>query len=815
MNQLLQWINQSLPTDSSLLWVISLALLGVGFLVFIIFGGLFHWKGASGFFSILFFISAWLCLFSSYYYSTGGSDIDHIRGSFWESILAALQHAMRLFVVDGDFRLYTIDVETLPMARGYVLLGAVYYALAPLFTFTFLLTFFKNLKARLFYFVARTFGRRLHIFSELNESTVALAKSLRKGPLHWNTIIFTDVTDKKEEENMELIEKARSMGAILFRRDLEGLNHGKLLPLKRTFYLISEDEAEKLRHARHIIKKYDRKRTTLYLFSDSVSTKAFIKSLSPRNVPQTEKRKEKKLKIIRINDIRFLVYNELDKNGLEMLKNANPVDGKRVISAVIVGLGRYGREMLKALLWYCQLPGYELHVNAFDEDPNAKSHILTFCPGNKLCAEGDMRYNIEVHTVRTGTKAFEDALANVVTKERMTYGFVCLGDDEMNLTVATDLCRIAGRESCYPTVKAIVYNSDLTKHLPKPDSDDPQQKKNRPHIIGDIESFYDQKTVLNSELIELARNIHTSWNTTIGSDAEKTFYRNDYCFFSSLSKALHRRLRQRILKLDDKETAEYFPAFVKTMPDGTVNPIREAMEYVRDEFVYTKSRRKKMTVAAKFAKDMTFGSQMIHLWLAKHIYLYKQKDENDKQGMTSAQRELAWKKLAVLVKETDRKENEKVLNDLLQRRTTEGDRFWTDPAFFPCNKKTKAQELTIFTLLFDACCQALGRDNCVADRAENMRKWSYGGLTDDEKEQLAKDLTPLLKDPKTQSGYIPDRIVSLCHNTAKVEHVRWMSYMLTEGYVQTDELDMKRKFDQHITLVPTDELTLADWVKDT
>ena len=807
MNQLLQWIDQGFPFNSSLLWWISLSLLVIGFAVFIVFGGIFHRKGASGFFSIVFFISAWLCLFSSYYYSTGGSDIDYIRESFWESFLASLQHTMRLFVVDGDFRLYTVDVATLEMSRAYVLLGAVYYALAPLFTFTFLLTFFKNLKARLFYLIARTFGRRLHVFSELNESTVALAKSLRKGPFHWNTVVFTDVTDKKEEENMELIEKARGMGAILFRRDLESLNHGKLLPLKRTFYLISEDEAEKLRHARHIIKKYDRKRTTLYLFSDSISTKAFIKSLSPENVPKAEKRKEKKLKIIRINDIRFLIYHELDENGLEMLKNANPVDGKRVISAVIVGLGRYGREMLKALLWYCQLPGYELHVNAFDENPNAESRIRTFCPGGELRSDGDMRYSIQVHTVRTDTKAFEDALARVATEERMTYGFVCLGDDEMNLAVATDICRIAGRKGCYPTVKAIVYNSDLVKHLPKPDGKDLKQKKNRPHIIGDIESFYDRKTVLNSELIELARNIHTSWNTTIGSDAEKTFYRNDYCFFSSLSKALHRRLRQNILKLKDEEISNYFPAFIKTMPDGTVNPIREAMEYVRDEFVHTKHRRKKMAVAEKFAKDMTLGSQMIHLWLAKRVYL--------KGLTTSAQRELAWRKLEVLVKETKRKENEKMLKELMQRRTTEGDRFWTDPAFFPSNKKTKARELTVFTLLFDACCQALGGDNCVADRGENMRQWSYGGLTDEEKEQLAKDLTPLLKDPKTQSGYTPERIVDLCYNTAEVEHVRWMSYMLTEGYVQTDMLDNKRKFDQHITLVPTDELTLMDWVKDT
>jgi len=474
---------------------------------------------ASQFFAFFFFLATFVCLFATYYYSmpSDNSEIIHIRKRGWESVLAAFQHSMRLFVLDGDYRLFTLDVAAWgkPLSRIYAIYGGVLYLIAPLTTFTFLLTFFKNLKARFFYFLCRIFRRQLHIFSELNESTVALAHSLRKEA-HWDPIVFTDVTDKKEEENMELIDKAKEMGAILFRRDLEDLNHGKRLEkLKRTFYLISEDEAEKLRHARHIIDTYDTPTTTLYLFSDSVSTKAFIQALSPRNAPAEEKQEEKKLQIIRINDIRFLIYNELDKNGMELFHNAMPAGTRRVISAVLVGLGRYGREMLKALLWYCQLPDYELHVTAFDENPNAESRIRTFCPGGKLRSDGDMRYRISVHSVRTGTLEFEKELERVVLQERMTYGFVCLGDDEMNLTVATDLCRIAGRHGCYPTVKAIVYNSDLVKRLPRPRANDAEKKKNRPQIIGDIESFYSKETVLNSTLITLAKNIHTSWNTTV------------------------------------------------------------------------------------------------------------------------------------------------------------------------------------------------------------------------------------------------------------------------------------------------------------
>ena len=61
------------------------------------------------------------------------------------AVLNAIQHAFRIFGLDGDFvevifkREYPGGIKTL-----YVAYGAVLYVVAPLFTFGFLLTFFKN-----------------------------------------------------------------------------------------------------------------------------------------------------------------------------------------------------------------------------------------------------------------------------------------------------------------------------------------------------------------------------------------------------------------------------------------------------------------------------------------------------------------------------------------------------------------------------------------------------------------------------------------------------------------------------------------------
>ena len=92
--------------------------------------------------------------------------------------LVSLQHAIRLFAFDGDYR------DIVDMVKGlepeiqmlYTMLGAVLYLIAPILTVGLILSFFQNLTSYLYYICS--FWKKTHVFSELNEKSLALAKSI-------------------------------------------------------------------------------------------------------------------------------------------------------------------------------------------------------------------------------------------------------------------------------------------------------------------------------------------------------------------------------------------------------------------------------------------------------------------------------------------------------------------------------------------------------------------------------------------------------------------------------------------------------------
>ena len=103
------------------------------------------------------------------------------------------------------------------------------------------------------------------------------------------------------------------------------------------------------------MKHYDKADTTLRLFSCDKRSELLMASKTTKHI-----------KAIRVDDIQSLIYHNLYEEGKFLFDGAREVDGKKVISAVIVGLGLYGREMLKALSWFCQMDGYALKITAFD-----------------------------------------------------------------------------------------------------------------------------------------------------------------------------------------------------------------------------------------------------------------------------------------------------------------------------------------------------------------------------------------------------------------------------------------------------------------
>ncbi len=493
--------------------------------------------------------------------------------------LVSIQHSIRLFAFDGDY------MDIVDMAAGleseiqtlYTLLGAILYLAAPILTVGLILSFFKNLTSYVHYVFS--FWKHTHVFSELNEKSLALAKSIddvnnKKGQGEKSRyrffkkalIVFTDVTLKDDEENLELLEEAKEIGAILFTKDLESVRYrNRHLSIRKVnFYLISEDEEEKIRHAESIMCDYDfSEKIELRLFSDDIRSELL---LAAKNV--------KKMKVIRVNDIQSLVYHNLDTHGLRLFENAREVGAsEKVISAVVVGLGKYGLEMMKALTWFCQMPGYRIKINAFDIDEQAEQKFVTMCPElmstefNGQNIPGEARYEIKIQGgIDTNSPMFFEKLSEI---KDATYIFVCLGVDEVNLSTAVKI-RTACEGIHYtgdhhkPDIETVIYDSNIRntmgmKWMSFAYESNPQGVMNFKgqsydiHMIGDLDHFYCVDTLIDSELIEEGKLVHLRWGN------EREFWKYEYNYRSSIAKAIHERLRVKI-KLDipglHKEWAE-------------------------------------------------------------------------------------------------------------------------------------------------------------------------------------------------------------------------------------------------------------------
>jgi len=485
--------------------------------------------------------------------------VDYIKAGVVSSL-----HALRLFAFDSGY----LDIND--MVKGleteiqtlYTMLGAVLYLGAPILTIGLVLSFFKNMTSYTYYVLS--FWKNTHVFSELNPKSLALAKSIadmntKKGQTRecqiWKRalIVFTGVAGKDDVKELGLINEANEIGAILFTKSIDSIkyrNH-RLSMRKVNFYLISEDEDKKIRQAEKIMRDYDiSEQIELRLFSDDIRSELL---LAVTNVQQ--------MKVFRVNDIQSLVYHNLDMYGLRLFENARVVNGtEKTISAIIIGLGKCGLEMMKALTWFCQLPGYKIKINAFDIDEHAKDKFTNMCPElmnpkyNGQDIPGDTRYEIIIHDgVDTNSCKFYETLSLI---KDATYIFICLGNDEINLSTAVKVRAMYERihypgEHHKPDIETVIYDSNIRDTMGvkwNKDKDEPnpqgvvyfKKQSFDIHMIGDLEHLYSVETLIDSNLVEKGKQVHLRWGD------EGSFWKFEYNYRSSIAKAMHERLRVKI-----------------------------------------------------------------------------------------------------------------------------------------------------------------------------------------------------------------------------------------------------------------------------
>jgi len=730
-------------------------------------------------------LSAVALIYPAYFEKFDGEEIiSRIVRAFLNSV----QYSIGLFAFDDSYldTLYGAEFPTAVLELQYTAVGLFLYAFAPLLTLGFVLSLFKNISSYLKYLFS--FRKHTHIFSELNERSLALAASIVKddGKKRGRKLfpgamaVFTDVTDKGDSKNNDLVDRAREIGAVLFSKPFESIKYRcKCSMRKVSFYLISDAADDIIGHTERVISEYGKmENTELFVFSDDVESRCFLDSYTE------EQRMELSIKVIRVNDKKSLIYHNLNENGLRLFENANTqADCSREISAVVVGLGKYGIEMIKALLWYCQIPGYRIKITAFDQRKDKVAVVKATMPSIELNKSvdnaGDMRYTFDIVEETYGTDHFFSELEKI---EDVTYAFVCLGSDHMNIEATLSICDLMAKNGLSPYIETVVYDSSLKKRL------DSVWQKEKINIIGDLDTFYSQGTVINSDLIYQGLEVHKRWDNS--DKAENNYYMNDYNYSSSLASALHRLMRKKIIDYSANENKKVvFPFYYSDADciEGTDRFIdRTAVKSVFDSM----NDNENVKVLSKQMHDF---ADCMYSYLA-FIHYSKLTTEERKQVLEKLKEYLAEKNIdekipmmsdteeyidgyeSLLSKINDNKYVKKALKaifDMIVSLKTK-------------DAKTEKEKRSIILSLEYSCLEANEKKQVIGYVKNNI-----------DQGQAAIDFEEFFRKAK-------------CF--ADIEHIRWNAYMRTEGFNLSIKTDRKHKL--HFDLVPVESLTFADCIKD-
>ncbi len=487
-----------------------------------------------------------------------------VFGAF-KTVLLSLHHTIRLFVIDSDF-----DIVRNTVHHGNHILdglftahGAILFVVAPFLTFGFILSFFKNFAAYRKVLLHPTADA--YVFSDLNEKSVALAQSIREKDGR-ALLIFTDVYEKDEEKISELLEKVKEIDGICFKSDMISLSLPLRAPGSKIYlFAIGEDDSENISQTLYLVRKKGpyryRKNTRVFVFSVTAEGELVISNIQSELREECKNAKNTKCEaphilVKRVNDIRALVNRTLYDQGKSVFDNAIDLgNGEKLVSVLVLGTGGQGGEMIKALSWFGQMETldtkYRVKINGFDRDKYAKEKFEALCPEllaesyNGIYVNGEAQYRIDIHGgMDVETSTFINKVKEI---GQITYVFVSLGSDELNVKTAVTLRTLFERmhlDKNKVTIQAVVYDSKSKKALENAKNAFGDEYKIE--FVGDRDTLYSADIIINSSLELEALALHERYmsDDAKAEDPDRiTFWGYEYNYNSSMASAIHNAVR--------------------------------------------------------------------------------------------------------------------------------------------------------------------------------------------------------------------------------------------------------------------------------
>lgn len=355
----------------------------------------------------------------------------HLTENDGFALAMSISQSIRMFVIDTGTSdiLDVLQQDALgSIYIPYKIVVCILYLLGPVFTLSVVLRYFSNFFERLRIFFSSR--KNLYIFSDLTEKSLEVATNLvEKDEKKKSAILFCN-SNAKDDENVELEEKARVIGAILVPQEASRL-HLKNKKRYLTYFQISDDEEKNLdctlamidRMTEKNLKKYGatEQNITIYCFASGDEKEILLDAKDKRN-----------LRVILIDEIRDSVYEHLYRYPLYANQNSTEKNGK--LSVLIVGGGKIGTEFLKATVWMGQMKSLDLEIYMIDLKGNLRRKSFSArCP--ELLQE-DSDYQIDIHKGNIFSKKIELYLNEL---KDINYCMVSLGEDEKSLRAALAL----------------------------------------------------------------------------------------------------------------------------------------------------------------------------------------------------------------------------------------------------------------------------------------------------------------------------------------------------------------------------------------
>ena len=496
-------------------------------------------------------------------------------------LLLALHNTFRVFILDGEFDVVrnallggapgaelSTAVVAAPLDQEWlrVLLstyGILLYVMAPVLTFTAVLSLFKNMVARIR--LKGNWMRTYYIMSELNERSMALAESIQRQNRGRARVVFTDVFEHNEEADYELLARAGKIRAICLKQDVTNVILDRSRPVE--YFLIGENESENISQATKIVEEFKqrpkRRHISVFVFATSPESESMVDSIAA-GVPDDKLHlpdgqgsaalsvagvrfrafwlKPASVLIRRIDPVEKLVWNEL--RAMDVFGRA---DKEKTIPILLVGMGKHGRAFFKNLIWACQASGYRLELNVVDkrkpgEHGSIRSVLESQCPElielNGQEVDGEACYSIEFFEgIDVESGEFSDLLdyrgSDPETMRRSqrlrktAIAVVAMGEDDKNIRVAMDLrmhfdrlldIRATEKQMLreeQAAIYAVVYDEQKTAILTSGESTNHLLNyKSVPyniHFIGNMAVQYDYKRIYEPVLERRAYKFHTLW----------------------------------------------------------------------------------------------------------------------------------------------------------------------------------------------------------------------------------------------------------------------------------------------------------------